>query len=78
MSYNFEATEDSYIITIPKKGKLPEDLEGLFNYFRYLAIGEMSQITETDVQELVELSRGAWFRKNKEWLKDVPGYEWID
>ena len=75
MGIRVEETATDYIFKLPKGLLSPEDAHFLFHSIEYRVAGMGSQATEQNVEELVELSKGAGVRANRDWLKDVPGFE---
>lgn len=74
MGFDIERTENQVIIKMPLSS-LPEDIEDVLNYFRYIQLGKSNVITDEDVDYFVEKSRGAWWKENKDRFKDTPGFE---
>jgi hypothetical protein len=75
MGFQLEETSTDYVFKMPKSLISAEDAESLFLNFRYQMIGKLNEATEEDVLMLVKESKGAGVKKNRDWLKEVPGFE---
>ena len=74
MSIDVERTSDEIIIRLPLDS-LPDDVQDVLDYFRYIELGKSNVITDDDVRYFVEKSRGAWWKSNRERFVGKPGFE---
>ncbi|MGB3548328.1 MAG: hypothetical protein WBA17_15250 [Saprospiraceae bacterium] len=74
MSYTIERTESEILIKLPLT-TMPQDIQGILNYLRYMEIGRKNQMTQQQVDELAREVKAGWWEKNKVRFKDVPGFE---
>lgn len=74
MIYTIERTEEDIIIRLPIEST-PKQVQNALNYMKYVELGMNSQITDEDVQEMVQESKDKWWDENQERFKDVEGFE---
>ncbi|NJC28171.1 hypothetical protein [Neolewinella antarctica] len=74
MSHVIEKSSEELVIRIPIS-ELNGRQEEFLDYIDYCLIGFKSEITQSDVDEMVAESKGVWWKENKHRFKDVPGFE---
>ena len=77
MKIDVQNTENEIVIKLPKS-TLPEDIDTVLVYLRYIQLGAKSSITEHDVRDFVKETKGTWWEKNKYRFKDKEGFEDLD
>lgn len=50
-------------------------VQSALNFIKYVELGQDSQITQEDIDELVKETKGRWWEENKERFRNVDGFE---
>lgn len=74
MIVDVQRTEDAILIKLPLSA-LPDDIESVLTYFRYIELGSKSKITQDDVDAFVKETKGVWWKKNKQRFIGAKGFE---
>jgi hypothetical protein len=77
MIYTIERTEDEILIKLPI-GSTPKQVQNALNFLRYVELGIGNQVTEEQIDELVQESRGRWWEANKDRFRGLPGFEGME
>lgn len=74
MGYTIDRTEDEILIRLPI-ASTPIQVQNALNFIRYVELGKDSDITQSDVDELVKETKGRWWEENKDRFRGVEGFE---
>lgn len=74
MSYTIDRTENEILIKLPISST-PKAVQNVLNFLRYLELGQNSEITQEDIEHLVNETKGRWWEENKERFRGVEGFE---
>ncbi|MEM6769167.1 MAG: hypothetical protein AAF597_01170 [Bacteroidota bacterium] len=74
MTYTIDRTENEILIRLPISAT-SKTVQSALNFIKYVVLVKDSQITQEDVDELVQETKGRWWEENKERFRGVEGFE---